>query len=376
MKDGRSLQELVMELERQKETKKDFIATTQSFQMDAENLWTADDKPTEYTLSATSFDPTYELPVVYNPSNSAHHRFDIRETAHRQIANKVGIPWKYYQKMLTKQDGNDLLAVNVNEWFQYNPKRQMLRTLDGNLRAFLSDKYRPLDNYELCSAILPSLATSGMEIKSCEVTDSRLYLKAVSDKVQGEIRQGDIVQAGVCISNSEIGLGSVKVEPLIFRLVCSNGMISVDHSLRKTHIGRGFDGDDNMAQEFFKDETRKADDAAFYLKVRDVVAGTFEQTRFDKLVDKMRASAEREITGDPMQVVEVTQKEYDLSDDERGGIMSALISGADMTQWGLANAVTFTSQTVPDYDRATELERLGGEIMELPQTRWDSLVAA
>ena len=168
----------------------------------------------------------------------------------------------------------------------------------------------------------------------------------------------------------------MKVEPLIFRLVCSNGMISVDHSLRKTHIGRGFDGDDNMAQEFFKDETRKADDAAFYLKVRDVVAGTFEQTRFDKLVDKMRASAEREITGDPMQVVEVTQREHALSDDERGGIMGALIAGADMTQWGLANAVTFTSQTVPDYDRATELERLGGEIMELPQTRWDSLVAA
>lgn len=34
----------------------------------------------------------------------------------------------------------------------------MLRTLDGNLRAFLSNRYRRLDNLELVDHILPVIA--------------------------------------------------------------------------------------------------------------------------------------------------------------------------------------------------------------------------
>lgn len=35
-----------------------------------------------------------------------------------------------------------------------------------------------------------------------------------------EIVPGDIVQAGFVVSNSEIGLGALKVEPLVYRLIC------------------------------------------------------------------------------------------------------------------------------------------------------------
>lgn len=37
-----------------------------------------------------------------------------------------------------------------------------------------------------------------------------------------EVRKGDIVQAGVMISNSEVGLGAVSIQPLVYRLVCTN----------------------------------------------------------------------------------------------------------------------------------------------------------
>ena len=33
----------------------------------------------------------------------------------------------------------------------------MVRTLDGHARAFLSDRYRRLDNYDLCEHVLPIL---------------------------------------------------------------------------------------------------------------------------------------------------------------------------------------------------------------------------
>ena len=49
---------------------------------------------------------------------------------------------------------------------------------------------------------------------------------------------GDIVQAGVMISNSEVGLGAVSIQPLVYRLVCTNGMIVNDMGERRHHVGR------------------------------------------------------------------------------------------------------------------------------------------
>lgn len=49
---------------------------------------------------------------------------------------------------------------------------------------------------------------------------------------------GDIVQTGVVVSNSEVRQGTLSVEPLLYRLVFRNGLIALDRSLRKTHVGR------------------------------------------------------------------------------------------------------------------------------------------
>ena len=67
-------------------------------------------------------------------------------------------------------------------------------------------------------------------IASCDITETHLYLKVINKSMKAEIAKGDIVQAGFVVSNSEIGLGASKVEPLVYRLVCKNGMISRDYA--------------------------------------------------------------------------------------------------------------------------------------------------
>src|SRR6185369_9125843 len=101
-----------------------------------------------------------------------------------------------------------------------------VRTFDNQVRAFLSDSYRPLDNFDLAEAVLPKLAGLGCRVESCEVTESRFYLKAVTERISGEVKKGDVVQAGLVVSNSEVGQGALRIEELDFRLVCLNGMIS------------------------------------------------------------------------------------------------------------------------------------------------------
>src|SRR5438128_6653645 len=91
----------------------------------------------------------------------------------------------------------------------------MVRTLDGNARAFLSDRYRPLDHDEILERVLPALGEFDLDWSesSLEVTDQRLYMKLVNPRVQSDINPGDTVQAGVLVTNSEIGMGSFSVSP-------------------------------------------------------------------------------------------------------------------------------------------------------------------
>jgi hypothetical protein len=290
------------------------------------------------------------------------------------MAATLGIPKPYYDRMLEQQP--DLLARNVNTWLQAQPAKRLVRTLDGQVRALLSDSYRPLDNLDLAEAVLPKLIDLQATVLSGEVTESRFYLKAVTPRISGEVKVGDVLQAGVVISNSEVGHGSLRVEALDYRLVCTNGMIR-ETAVRKAHLGRGARGQDAIedAREYFRSETRQADDRAFFLKVQDATAAMFDQRRFDDRLLHYRDAGKREIpaTADPVKVVEVTARRFGFNDGERSSILQHLIRGGDMSQWGLANAVTRAAQDVDSYDRATELESFGGDVVELSASDWRTL---
>jgi hypothetical protein len=60
----------------------------------------------------------------------------------------------------------------------------------------------------------------------------------------------------------------------------------------------------------------------------------------------------------------------------RRRIPIALVQFQALAQWGLANDVTATAQEVDSYDRATELERLGGTIIDLPADDWRHIAEA
>lgn len=346
MKSGKSLTELAVELDRQK-NKRDYLADTTALKMTDRG----------------------DLNV---PVNGHSEDLPVNELAHNQIAQRVGIPAKYYDKM--KSQSPELMALNVNHWFNKNPEKRMVRTLDGNVRAFLSNRYRPLDNYDLAEAVLPKIQGLNCTVESCEVTEKRLYLKVITDRIVADIKKGDAVQAGLVISNSEVGCGSLKVEPMIYRLVCLNGLILPDQAMKKYHVGKAGNEDiDDGAAEFFRDSTRLADDRAFFMKVQDIVAATLDMVKFNMMVNKLRDAADRIIDADPVKVLDNVGRKFDLTDAESGSIMQHLIKGADLSQYGLINAITRAAQDVDSYDRSTDLERIGGEILELPQSQWKVL---
>lgn len=93
---------------------------------------------------------------------------------------------------------------------------------------------------------------------------------------------------GVIISNSETGLGSVTIQPLIYRLVCSNGMVINDAKTRRNHVGRAATSDEDFS--IYSNETLLADDHAFVLKLKDTVRAAISEARFAQAVNRMRES--------------------------------------------------------------------------------------
>lgn len=341
MKQGiKTIQNLYGELERQREARKDLIADTRS-------------------INVSSTNGTSMISVSTGDDILSYRITDI---AHRQIADRLSIPYKYYERMRT--DYPALLDKNINGWLMKNPERRMLRTLDGKLRAFLSDRYRRLDNLELVDHVLPVIAEmKGCEIISCDITETHLYLKVINKTMKAEIVPGDVVQAGFVISNSEIGLGALKVEPLVYRLVCKNGMISKDLAHKKYHTGKQVEDTDN-AYELYSDATLAADDKAYFMKVQDIVSAAVDEAKFALTVDKMRTAMNIKTGDNPVQTVEVLGDRYVLNKLERASILRHFIMGNDYSHFGLVNAVTRSSQDAQDYNRATELERIGGTLLD------------
>jgi hypothetical protein len=242
--------------------------------------------------------------------------------------------------------------------------------LDGNARAFLSDRYRRIDNYEIAQAVLPIIAEMpDARVGSCEVTENRMYLKVVNPRLEMDVIPGDTVQAGIVISNSEVGLGSVSVMPMLYRLVCANGMIAADSGQRKYHVGRQNEND----WEIFSDATLALDDRAFMAKLADIVRTAVDAAKFATIVDRLRETTEMKFTAPVADVVELTGSRFGFSKAENDGILQHLIEGGDLSLYGLGNAVTRTANDLDNYDRATALEGAGYQVITMPPKLWSEL---
>lgn len=368
MKTGKSLMDLAAEIVRRSEAKADYVVQTRALRMVPE-LPTVENAP----------------PLVALEFGDRH--VGINEVAHGQLADHVAIPTKYYDRM--RAEAPALLASNVNHWLEANPGERMVRTMDGRARAFLSDKYRPMENESLAEAIFPVLNDLQVEIMSADITDRKFYIKAVDRRILADVPAGkrigdgshtffDTLSPAITIANSEVGLGALSVETSIFTKVCTNlATISRAGSVRKHHVGSRHELGGEDIYRMLSDTTRRLDDAALWSRVRDVVRTAFNEAAFRALVDeRIKGMVDQPITGDPVRAVDLAAKRLGVGETEKASVLRHLITGGDLTRYGLFNAVTRAAEDLESYDRATEFERLGGMVIELPANDWRAIAEA
>src|SRR5882672_7290604 len=271
MKTGRSLQDLAAEIDRQAKTKHDYLVDTRALSLELE--------------------PIAQKGIVMRLPG--HGEFNVRDHAHGQIAAHTNIPKQYYDRMM--KEAPALLATNVNTWFEKYPAVRLVRTLDGASRAFLSDAYRPLDHFDFANVILEAAMKRKLDIQSCEITERRLYIKAVDTsevKVpvgykmgDGSHRIFDVCAPAFIASNSETGDGRLVLDTGIYTRACTNLSWWSDGGMKRTHLGsrhkiHEMTGVENI-DHLLTDKTRAKSDEALWVQLRDVLGAAFDPKRIE-----------------------------------------------------------------------------------------------
>ena len=354
MKQGRTLADFAEEVKRQAETKEDYVVDTRALTMQ-DNC--------DIHIEGVG-------------------RYDLTNRAHRQLGYRLGIPHKYYKRMM--EEAPDLLARNANHWFLEKPETRMVRMLDGNIRAILSDRYRTLDNIDLAEAVLPAMGEAGMEVASCEVSPDFLHIKGISPREPVEIgppegfewgkghARVDVVQPGLVIRNSEVGAGSLQVLPAVHTVHCSNLAIFGKDGIRRFHLGEKLKGSSTgRAWRYLSDETKALTDAAIWGQVKDLIKASLEGQVFDDIVNELRDSRGHYIGVKPTLVIERLSDTEQLTKDEGDSVLEHLMAGGDLTKYGLHAAVTRAAEDLESYDRATDLEQLGSKVVRMKGHDWE-----
>ncbi|PZD70148.1 hypothetical protein C1752_17639 [Acaryochloris thomasi RCC1774] len=293
---------------------------------------------------------------------------EVSDTAHRQLAQATGIHGNYYSKM--RREAPELIASNVNFWLQRQSSRtHVLRTMGNTARAFLGGGYEIIDHDQVLEALAPELQKLGsnLELLSTDTTDHRLYIKLAFPKVEGEIRKGDIIRSGVTITNSETGEGGLNVYPANFRLICENGMTRMEEGERLTvrHSGSKFR---ELGQILDRDRA-----AVKLEQFIEHFSKAHDEATFQRTINQMRRSAEMRIEVSTDELMERARKNFGLTQAEQVQALNHLLIDEDLTAYGLMNAITRTAHDPESYDRASELEAIGSQVLSISDSQWREL---
>ncbi len=161
----------------------------------------------------------------------------LRELAFSQLCGRIGAPAHYLRSLPMR------LQVACINWGMVHQKSPALLRVAGNeIRALLSERYAAADDDLLLELVAETLDKTGYRqdamVRAVAVgPHSVLRITLPGEGVP--VKVGDVIEHGIDIANSELGLRSVQVTPTTFRLMCTNGLRAwkSEAALRMRHIG-------------------------------------------------------------------------------------------------------------------------------------------
>ena len=274
-------------------------------------------------------------------------KYELNDGSLSQACNSLGMPARYEKKVM---DTNPLLlSKQFNFWKGITDKPVLLRTKDSRIRGYLSTSYSIYNNSELCDTLKDiSQNTDFGEPSSFDLDEKRFHIRFVIDSPidagKTVIGLNDILKTGVDITNSEVGAASVSIVPMVYRLVCTNGL-------------RAWRRNSESEQLSFR-HSRK-DTSQFHSLINGAIVSALDSNH--ELLDKFIASKQIDVL-DPNKIIEdlLTRNKFTQTDIKN--VQEEYALEPDPTKYGIINAITGAAKRYGNEERL-QMESFAGKVL-------------
>lgn len=335
-------------------------------------------KPIDRVVRASNLkfdhDPAEDVNHLFVRHSSSGTSTSFYEKLHpfalHQATDKMGLPWSYAERLKGLKDarstnndywGGRLLAHNLSALFAHSEDKILLRSIEGQIRAVLSDRFRRLDSGPLITAF----AEACKEVKAIPyegyVSDTKIGIQAIIAEVYEPIKD-EIMAYGVSFENSDFGNGALNVSTFLLRLQSLSGMIGPD-KLRKVHLGRRLDEDTSWSRE-----TSELDLQTVCSGVKDLVKNSLAPERIEAMQLLIYESSLEAVNSDRGKLTLEMLKTY-LTKAELDKAMTkfndldVVTLPAGNSLWRMSNAVSWLAGDEPDGERKLALQTVAGKVL-------------
>jgi hypothetical protein len=300
--------------------------------------------------------------LVFSGNGNLRVGFDNKEFAlHRfalgQVAETANLPTKFIDSLTGADWGRALIAHNLNEIFQHNSKRRLLRTVNNEVRGFLSDQYRRLDSRPLVEAFAVGVQKLGALTYKGSVMDTKINVAAIMPDVY-EVA-GEVLAFVMSFENSDFGNGAVSLRSGLVRIWCDNLHV-FEETLRQIHLGKRL-ADDIM----YSRQTYELDTQTTVSALSDLINSQLNREGIQKRLELVQNAANTEVN--PAQVQKMLKdalgigRAQEVIDVYKSADIENVPAGNSV--WRMANAISWVANKETDGEKKLELVKLAGRVM-------------
>jgi hypothetical protein len=286
----------------------------------------------------------------------------VHRHARRQLCDRLGIPNQYADDLCVSGEGSawrrNLFGQTLREHLDHAGERFLMRSVDGQVRGVLSDKFRRLDGRPMLDAFVAGCKAIGAVPTEGVATDLRYSVRAIIPTILEPI-PGEYMVAGLSQTNSDFGAGQYAVSAFMLRLVCLNGMVG-ESGIKQVHLGGRLPQNVELSAETYRKDTLTMVSAT-----GDVVRALLGPAAIEKRMDIIRKAATTETDSAAM----FKKIGALLSKGEKEAVKQAyegddvLMLPAGQTAYRFSNALSWVANSVKDEERKLDLQAAAGAII-------------
>jgi len=293
------------------------------------------------------------------------------DTAFTQFCSKIEVPSEFVRRCPIH--GPSSKKSIIDHWKEgVDGKTFLLRlhNLDvpdektgagGMVRAFLTERFSKFDNLELVDVAAPFIKERGLQIQIGAHTDKSFHMRLLDPKTI-DVRTGktpenqpppgahivdyksDVHQVGIHVLNSEVGAYNLRGDFMLFRQVCTNGLIIL------------FDKKPLFSHKHVGIESHE-------IRTRFAASLDEMKDRTEGVIHNLETAGEQHLAEPLTELRRQLKAAKGTTDDFITLAFEAFEAEPVPTRFGIIQAITRAAQKLPSMDQRIEMEQVAGRIL-------------